>query len=324
VRRAAGVFDVSHMCVVDLHGARVRAFLRYLLANDVARLTQPGKALYSCMLTESGGVIDDLIVYFLTESWFRVVVNAGTRAKDLAWMASLAGAFDVRMAERRELAMLAVQGPEARAQLASLLSPADSQAALALGAFFGAELGDWFVARTGYTGEDGFEVMLPADSAADLWRRLNELGVLSCGLGARDTLRLEAGMNLYGNDMNEETSPLESGLVWTVMFEPTDRNFIGRAALESMRADGVQRKLVGLVLAERAVMRSHQRVVTPAGDGEITSGTFSPTLSQSIALARVPAGTADRVQVDVRGKLLTARVVRPPFVRHGKVLVTVQ
>jgi len=323
VRRSAGVFDVSHMCVVDLHGARVRAFLRYLLANDVARLTQPGKALYSCMLTEAGGVIDDLIVYFLADSWFRVVVNAGTRAKDLAWMASLAGAFDVRLAERRDLAMLAVQGPEARAHLASLLSPADSQAAMALGTFCGVELGEWFLARTGYTGEDGFEVLLPADSAAELWRRLNELGVLSCGLGARDTLRLEAGMNLYGNDMNEQTNPLESGLAWTVMFEPAARNFIGRAALETIQKQGVQRKLVGLLLAERAVMRSHQRVVTPAGEGEITSGTFSPTLSQSIALARVPADTAGTVQVDVRGKLLTARVVRPPFVRLGKVLVTV-
>ena len=295
MRRSAGVFDVSRMCVVDLHGARVRAFLRYLLANDVARLTQPGKALYSCMLTEAGGVIDDLIVYYMTDSWFRVVVNAGTRAKDLAWMASLAGAFDGRMGERRDLAMLAVQGPEARAHLGSLLSPTDSATALALAPFFGVELGDWFVARTGYTGEDGFEVMLPADGAADLWRRLNELGVLSCGLGARDTLRLEAGMNLYGNDMNEQTNPLESGLAWTVMFEPGDRNFIGRAALEEIRARGVKQKLVGLVLAERAVMRSQQRVVTPFGDGEITSGTFSPTLSQSIALARVPADASDTV-----------------------------
>jgi aminomethyltransferase len=322
VRRAAGLFDVSHMCIVDLRGVRVREFLRQLLANDVARLQTRGKALYSCLLNETGGVIDDLIVYFLEEQWFRLVVNAGTRDKDLAWIAARASTFDVSVHERRDLAMLAVQGPAAREQLARLLSPADRAVALALGVFQATELGDWFAARTGYTGEDGFEVMLPADEAADTWRRLNEQGVVSCGLGARDTLRLEAGMNLYGNDMNEQTHPLESGLAWTVAFEPAGRDFIGRAALETVRVRGVARKLVGLLLADRAVMRSHQRVVVPGiGDGEITSGTFSPTLARSIALARVPAATGASVQVDVRGKLLEARVVQPPFVRHGKVLV---
>jgi aminomethyltransferase len=323
VRNNAGVFDVSHMCVIDLHGARVRPFLRYLLANDVARLQKPGKALYSCMLNESGGVIDDLIVYFLNESWFRLVVNAGTRDKDMAWIASLAGAFDVRLTERKDLAMLAVQGPKAREKVASLLSPGDATAALAQGAFFGAQFADWFIARTGYTGEDGFEIMLPADGAVDLWRRLNELGVLSCGLGARDTLRLEAGMNLYGNDMDEHTNPLESGLAWTVMFDPPERNFVGRAALEELRARGLGRKLVGLmILNERAVMRSHQPVKVAGTDGgEITSGTFSPTLSRSIAFARVPQGTGDTVQVDIRGRLLEARVVPLTFVRHGKALV---
>jgi aminomethyltransferase len=322
VRRAAGLFDVSHMCVVDLRGARVREFLRQLLANDVARLQTRGKALYSCLLNEAGGVIDDLIVYFLDEQWFRLVVNAGTRDKDLAWITARAAAFDVYVQERRDLAMLAVQGPDARERLARLLSPADRAAALALDAFQGAVLGDWFVARTGYTGEDGFEVMLPADEAVDTWQQLNGQGVVSCGLGARDTLRLEAGMNLYGNDMNEQTHPLESGLAWTVAFAPAGRDFIGRAALETVRTRGVARKLVGLLLADRAVMRSHQRVVVPGiGDGEITSGTFSPTLARSIALARVPAATGASVQVDVRGKLLEACVVQPPFVRHGKVLV---
>ncbi len=324
VRRAAGIFDVSHMCIIDLHGARARPFLRYLLANDVERLMLPGKALYSCMLNEAGGVIDDLIVYFLKEDFFRLVVNAGTRDKDVAWIASLAGAFDLRLHERKDLAMLAVQGPEARARLASLL-PADQQAAaLQLGQFVGVQLGDWFLARTGYTGEDGFEVMLPVSGAAELWRQLNELGVMSCGLGARDTLRLEAGMNLYGSDMDEQTDPLESGLAWTVAFDPPQRNFIGRAALEERRARGVAHKQVGLLLTERAVMRSHQRVLVEGlGEGEITSGTFSPTLSQSIALARVPAATGATVQVEVRGRLLPARVVRPPFVRHGKALIQI-
>ncbi len=220
--------------------------------------------------------------------------------------------------------MLAVQGPEARARLASLLTPPDAGAALALGAFFGAQLGEWFVARTGYTGEDGFEVMLPADGAADLWNRLNQLGVHSCGLGARDTLRLEAAMNLYGSDMDETTHPLESGLAWTVAFDPPDRPFVGRARLESARATGGGQRQVALLLGDRAVMRSHQRVVTPFGEGAITSGTFSPTLARSIALARVPAAAAvvgGTVQVEVRGKLLDAKVVQPPFVRQGRALV---
>jgi aminomethyltransferase len=322
VRNRAGVFDVSHMCVIDLRGVRVRPFLRYLLANDVARLKTPGKALYSCMLNEAGGVVDDLIVYFLTEQWFRLVVNAGTRDKDIAWIASLAGAFDVRMTERRELAMLAVQGPEARERVASLLSPADAAGVLSLGVFSGSEFADWFVSRTGYTGEDGFEIVLPAEGVADLWRRLNELGVTSCGLGARDTLRLEAGMNLYGQDMDETHNPLEAGLAWTVCLEPADRNFVGRAALEDLRLRGLELQLVGLLLDERAVMRAHQAVIVAnVSAGEVTSGTFSPTLSKSIAFARLPLNAGSSVQVDIRGKLLAARVVKLPFVRRGKVLV---
>ena len=319
VRRSAGVFDVSHMCVVDLRGEKVRAFLQKLLANDVGRLHEPGKALYSCMLNESGGVIDDLIVYYMTHTWFRVVVNAGTRDKDLDWIRRHAAAFDVDITERTDLAMLAIQGPEARAKFAKLLSPAGAQAALALDGFVGREIDGMFVARTGYTGEDGFEVMLPANDAVRVWKDLNALGVASCGLGARDTLRLEAGMNLYGNDMDESKNPLESGLSWTVAFEPTTRDFIGRAALEAIRERGVPLKLVGLLLEDRGVLRSHQKVVVSGvGEGETTSGTFSPTLERSIAFARVPVKTGDHVQVDIRGKLLGAAVVKPPFVRYGK------
>jgi aminomethyltransferase len=357
VRRGAGVFDVSHMCVIDLRGARAGALLERLLANDVARLRTPGKALYSCMLNEHGGVLDDLIAYYLNDYWYRLVVNAGTRDKDLAWIrthaaahaastagtagtagtaatagtadgAGVAGADDtdvagIEVTERSDLAVLAIQGPEARAKAAQLLAPADAAAALALGTFVGRELSGWFVARTGYTGEDGFEIMMPAADAVAAWRRLNSLGVASCGLGARDTLRLEAGMNLYGNDMDENTHPLESGLGWTVAMEPRGRAFIGRAALEAIASRGSPRKLVGLLLEDRGVLRGHQRVLVPGvGEGEVTSGTFSPTLERSIALARVPAATADRVQVDIRGKLLSARVVKPPFVRAGKSLVT--
>jgi aminomethyltransferase len=328
VRRSAGVFDVSHMGVIDLAGERVRAFLRHLLANDVARLTVPGKALYSCLLREDGGILDDLITYFLDEQHFRLVVNAGTRDKDLAWIRQQAVAFEVAVTERKELAMLAVQGPEARAQLAALLTAEEAAAALQLGVFcgaaIGASLGAQFIARTGYTGEDGFELMLAADAAAPLWTRLNEGGVQSCGLGARDTLRLEAGMNLYGSDMNEHFHPLESGLAWTVAFEPRERSFIGRAALDAVRERGSERALAGLLIEDRAIMRSHQRVLTRAGDGEITSGSFAPSLGRSVALARLPTAAAapgTPVQVEVRGKALPARVVRPPFVRHGKVLV---
>jgi aminomethyltransferase len=319
VRRSAGVFDVSHMCVVDLRGERVRAFLERLVANDAGKLHEPGKALYSCMLNEAGGVMDDLIVYFLTEQWFRLVVNAGTRDKDLEWIREHAKDFDVAVTERTDLAMLAIQGPEARAKLVKLLTPAGAQEALGLDVFVGREIEGWFVARTGYTGEDGFEVMLPAGDVVRVWRELNALGVASCGLGARDTLRLEAGMNLYGNDMDETKNPLESGLAWTVAFEPASRMFIGRKALEGIKAKGDARKLVGLLLEDRGVLRSHQRVVVSGlGEGETTSGTFSPTLERSIAFARVPVGTGERVQVDIRGKLLNAIVVKPPFVRNGK------
>jgi len=323
VRRAAGVFDVSHMGILDLRGAGVRALLQRLLANDVAKLTTPGKALYSCMLNEQGGVLDDLIVYFLNDYWYRMVVNAGTRDRDLAWIREHAGAFTVEVNERSDLAMLAVQGPEARAKAAQLLPPADGAAALALDGFVGRELGQWFVARTGYTGEDGFEIMMPASDAVAAWRGLNSLGVASCGLGARDTLRLEAGMNLYGHDMDESTQPYESNLGWTVALAPSERRFIGRAALEPIARAGSQRKLVGLLLEERGVLRAHQKVTAaPAAEGEITSGSYSPTLERSIALARLPSAAAGQVQVEVRGKLLPARVVRLPFVRAGRSLLT--
>ena len=320
VRRDAGMFDVSHMCVLDLSGTRIREFLRYLLANDVAKLKVSGKALYSCMLNEGGGVIDDLIVYFMTESWFRMVVNAGTRDKDIAWIKQQAIAFNVDVKVRSDLAMIAVQGPHARTKAVAVLGN-EAQSALELKPFVGGEFGRYFIARTGYTGEDGFEVMLPKEQADELWLKFKAAGIAQCGLGARDTLRLEAGMNLYGNDMDENQSPLESGLTWTIAFEPKERNFIGRAALETQQRNGVPRKMVGLILEDRGVLRSHQAVLVAGhANGEITSGTFSPTLERSIALARVPAAATGEVKVDIRGKQLTARVVSYPFVRNGKAL----
>ena len=321
VRRDAGMFDVSHMTVVDLHGAACRDFLRHLLANDVARLKQAGKALYSCMLNEDGGVLDDLIVYFLSEDNFRLVVNSATREKDLAWILRQAAPFGVQVVEQPQLAMIAVQGPKAREKALSLFNAAQRQLIEALGAFFGAAVDDWFVARTGYTGEDGFEILLPNTDAPAFWRALAQAGVSPCGLGARDTLRLEAGMNLYGADMDEQTSPLVSGLGWTVAFDPPERDFIGRSALEAEREAGPAWRFTGLVLEGRGVLRGHLKVFTDAGEGEITSGSFSPTLGRAIALARLPAGSADHCQVEIRGKRIDARCVKPPFVRKGKACI---
>ncbi|MEM7431996.1 MAG: glycine cleavage system aminomethyltransferase GcvT [Pseudomonadota bacterium] len=322
VRTAAGVFDVSHMTIVDIEGERCRDFLRYLLANDVAKLTTPGKALYSCMLNDEGGVIDDLIVYFMNDHWYRLVVNAATRDKDLAWIRQQAQSYSVEVTERAELAMLAVQGPKARELAASVLDAEHREAALALGVFSGVEAGDVFVARTGYTGEDGWEIALPAADAATIWQQLLAAGVAPCGLAARDTLRLEAAMNLYGSDMDETVSPLEAGLGWTIAWQPDDRDFIGRAAMAAKKDSGDLQRFVGLLLEDKGVLRNHQRVVVDGiGDGEITSGGYSPTIGRSIAMARVPAGDYGRAQVDVRGKLLNVRLVSMPFVRNGEIKI---
>lgn len=312
VRRGCGLFDVSHMRVVDLEGAP-RPFLRGLLANNVEKLKTPGKALYSCMLNPEGGVIDDLIVYFVSESHFRLVVNAATADGDLAWMAQHCPA-DVRITPRADLAIIAVQGPLATQKLAQACPKLAD--ALALKPFNAATLAERFIARTGYTGEDGFEIMLPASDAASTWQALLSAGAEPCGLGARDTLRLEAGMNLYGQDMDTSISPLECGLKWTVDLA-SPRDFIGKNALVS-RAP--RHDFVGLVLETRGVLRAHLPVQAPGGSGETTSGSFSPTLQCAIALARVPVGTANgsQVTVDIRGKLLPARVVKPVFVRNGQ------
>jgi len=322
VRQNAGVFDVSHMTIVDLTGERTQSFLQYLVANDVAKLEDPGKALYTCMLNDDGGVIDDLIIYFFDTTRYRLVVNAATREKDLAWIRKQAESFDVIVSERGELAMVAVQGPNARELAAPCIDADYRDQALALKPFTGMYAGDMFVARTGYTGEDGWELLMPAADAVKTWDRLLAAGVQPCGLGARDTLRLEAAMNLYGSDMDETISPLEAGLGWTVAWEPSDRDFIGRSALERQREAGGLQRFVGLLLEDRGVLRNHQKIVVDGeGDGEITSGGFSPTIGRSIALARVPAGDYDRAQVEVRGKLLQVRIVKTPFVRNGKIRI---
>lgn len=317
VRSDAGMFDVSHMTVVDLTGAKTRDFLRYLLANDVAKLTVPGKALYTGMLDDNAGVIDDLIVYFLSEDFFRLVVNSATREKDLAWITKQAAAFAVTVTERPELAMIAVQGPNAKAKAATVLSAEQNAAVEGMKPFFGVQAGDLFIATTGYTGEAGYEIVVPQDQAVALWNALLAAGVKPAGLGARDTLRLEAGMNLYGQDMDETVSPLAANMGWTIAWEPQDRDFIGRSALEAQKAAGTM-QLVGLVMEQKGVLRHGQKVVTANGEGEITSGTFSPTLGFAIAMARVPAGDFTDAQVEIRNKLVDVKVVKPAFVRNGK------
>jgi len=325
VRTDAGMFDVSHMRVVDLEGAGARDFLRGALANNVDKLKDAGRALYSCLLTPQGTVIDDLIVYYLREDFFRLVVNAGTADKDIGWFRKLIAerAPALRLTPREDLAMVAVQGPNARAKVWRAI-PGSEAASAALKPFTAASLdtawGEVFLARTGYTGEDGFEIVLPAAHVVELWHALAAAGVAPAGLGARDTLRLEAGMNLYGQDMDETVSPLESGLAWTVDLASA-RDFVGKAALVASPA---RRQLTGLLLTDKGgVLRAHQVVRTSRGDGEITSGTFSPTLGKSVALARLPAGIAhgDMVKVVIRDRELAARVVKPPFARNGKALV---
>jgi len=318
VREDAGMFDVSHMTVLDMKGKNVKAFLLKLLANDISRLKTPGKALYSCMLNEEGGIIDDLITYYISDEFYRTVVNAGTHDKDVAWINKQAAPFNVEIIERTDLSMIAVQGPKARQICSPLLPQKMQSAALELKPFFAIEDNNTFVARTGYTGEDGFEIMLPNENAPDFWNALTAAGVKPCGLGARDTLRLEAGMNLYGTDMDESITPMECGLNWTVAWEPTDRDFIGQKALLAKK-ESINVRFVGIVLENKGVIRNHQKVnIEGVGEGEVTSGSFSPTLGKAIAMARIPKGNAETCTIEIRGKQLPAKIVKPVFVRNGK------
>ncbi|MEN8260363.1 MAG: glycine cleavage system aminomethyltransferase GcvT [Pseudomonadota bacterium] len=315
VRRSVGMFDTSHLTVVDVAGQQAGEFLRKLLANDVAKLTRRGQLLYSCMLNDNGGVIDDLVVCAMDVYSYRLVLNAGTRARDLAWIGQQALAFSVSIRERDDLAMISLQGPASP----TLAEKHGLSGASELKSFHAIWRDEHFISRTGYTGEDGFEIILPQSEAVERWERLYQDDVRPCGLGARDTLRLEAGMRLYGLDMDESVTPLECGLVWTVAWKPEGRNFIGREALIAQMAAGPHSRFVGLILKDKGILRSHQRVlVEGTGEGIITSGGFSPTLGKSIALARVPAATGDRCRVEIRGELKRARVVKPCFVRFGE------
>jgi aminomethyltransferase len=308
------------MTIVDIKGPEAKKYLQYLLANDVAKLTTVGKALYSCMLNEQGGVIDDLIVYYLTPDYYLMIVNAATREKDLAWLQQQAKSFQVEITERPDLAMIAVQGPQATSLLEKALPAEQAQAMLTLKPFFVAWLKDRWIARTGYTGENGFEILLPANEAAKLWQDLLTAGVKPAGLGARDTLRLEAGMNLYGTDMDESVTPLESNLAWTVAWEPAERDFIGRQALTQQHEQGVPNQLVYVILTGKGVVRNHQKVAVQEGTGEITSGSFSPVLQKGIGFARIPASKTTHCQIEIRGEWQPAQIIKGPFVRAGKIV----
>ncbi|OUD16175.1 glycine cleavage system aminomethyltransferase GcvT [Thioflexithrix psekupsensis] len=324
VRANAGVFDVSHMTIIDLTGKQVPAFLRYLLANNIDKLQTPGKALYSCMLNDQGGVIDDLIAYYQTPEQYRLVTNAATRQRDVAWIRQHAESFNVNVNVRSDLAMLAVQGPKARQLAQSALPAGLRQAAMALPSFSACWNEHWFVSRTGYTGEDGFEILLPATEAADCWQHLLTAGVSPAGLGARDTLRIEAGLSLYGADMDETVTPLASGLAWTVAFEPMARDFIGRDTLIQQQTHGNHPILIGLVLRGKGVLRAHQPVTLLDGrEGVVTSGTFSPILNRSIGFARLPQGNYEGITVTIRNRQLAAQVVKYPFVKQGKICVQI-
>ncbi|WP_027328257.1 glycine cleavage system aminomethyltransferase GcvT [Marinimicrobium agarilyticum] len=328
VRKAAGMFDVSHMTIVDIDGEHAKPFLQYLLANDVGKLDgKPGKALYSGMLNHDGGVVDDLIVYnreghFLREGHYRLIVNCATREKDLDWIRHISADYDVEISERPHLAMIAVQGPEARAKVTQVL-PQFAEGIEQLSVFQALEEKDWFIGRTGYTGEDGLEILMPDEQAATFWQALADVGVAPCGLGARDTLRLEAGMNLYGHEMDEQTSPLVANMGWTIAWIPEQRDFVGRQAVTDQKAAGVQDKLVGLTLTSRGVLRAGQKVRVNGSEceGVITSGSFSPTLGHSIALARIPVDADGEAEVELRGKWVNVAITKPAFVRHGQSII---
>lgn len=318
VREHVGIFDVSHMGVVDIEGEDATYYLRHLLANDVAKLSD-GQALYSCMLNEQGGIKDDLIVYRFSSTHYRIVVNASMRESDVAWMKEQAERYDVWIELLPDFCIFAVQGPSAFTVIQNVLGRAVADDLRAKPPFQFILHDGSVIARTGYTGEEGVEIVVPSKKAEKLWVNLVKAGVKPCGLGARDTLRLEAGLNLYGIDMDESVSPLVSNLAWTVSFKDPERNFIGKAALQAQLKNGVSQQLVGLVLDDKGVLRNHQDVFCKAEKmGEITSGGFSPTLKQAIAFARLPKQYTQDLTVERRGQFLPVTVVHLPFVRLGK------
>lgn len=320
VRNRAGVFDVSHMTVIDILGAGGRQFLRLLLTRDIDQLKHIGRALYSCMCNRYGGILDDLVVYQRGSDNYRLVLNAATKANDLAWIRQHIQGYAADLQERTDLAMIAIQGPQAIQKTLAILTPMQADAVSTIAPFECVEPDQVFFSRTGYTGEDGLEIIGPPAHIHQIWEKLIQSGVKPCGLAARDTLRIEAGLLLYGQDMDETTTPLESSLSWTITWDPQDRDFIGRGVLQAQKQQGLQQKLVGLRLLDKGMMRTGQKVLIEGlPDGIITSGTFSPSLNQSIAFARVPKTTPEEVLVEIRDKQYRAQVGKLRFINKGNV-----
>jgi aminomethyltransferase len=323
VRERAGLFDVSHMGELRVRGAGAEGFLQRVTPNDVSKLT-PGRAHYSGLLTEQGTYVDDLLVYRLAEEDFLVVVNAANTEKDLAWLAERQVEGATVEDESDRWALLALQGPRAEAIL-SRLTELDL-AAIRYYRFAEGEVAgrSMIVSRTGYTGEDGFELYVPPEAAPDLWRSLMaagaDQGLQPAGLGARDTLRMEAGMALYGHEIDDTTTPLEAGLRWVVKMDKGD--FVGRAALERQEQAGLERRLVGIEVAERGIARQGYPVWSGERRvGEMTSGTWSPTFEKALGMAYVPVELAEPgtpVDIEIRQRRVGARVAEIPFYRRSK------
>lgn len=319
VRNNAGMFDVSHMVITDVHGVDAKDFLRYLISNDVQKLEKHGigKALYAALLNQEAGVIDDLIVYLMPFG-YRIVSNAATESKDLSWIKQVATGFKVELFPRRELAMLAVQGPDAIKKV-SEAHPAVAEKLAKLKPFMGFEHDGLFYARTGYTGEDGLEIMFPKENSSTLWLTLLDHGVIPCGLGARDTLRLEAGMNLYGHEMDESVTPISCAMDWVVDLSDENRDFIGKKAYQLIKMSPDNTVQVGLVMLGKGILRDGQILQKDGHDvGIITSGTFSPSLKVSIAIAHIKPNLAGELHVIIREKSEPVKIVKLPFVRNGK------
>jgi aminomethyltransferase len=326
VRNAAGMFDISHMGKFTLQGKNVISQLQNLVPSDLNRL-KPHQAQYTVLLNENAGIIDDIIIYYQgtddtdTEKVV-IIVNAATKDKDQTWLLEHLDPGTIKFTDlSADKVLIALQGPQATGHLQSLVS-VDLKPVKAFGhletSIFGQPA---FLARTGYTGEDGFEIMVDSTVGIELWQHLYNIGVIPCGLGCRDTLRLEAAMALYGQDISDTTSPLEAGLGWLVHLD-TKGDFIGRKILEQQKTEGVQRKLVGLKTQGRNIAR-HGYSVLSSGQivGEVTSGTLSPTLGYPIALAYVPselAKTGTSLDVEIRGKSYPTEVVKRPFYRAAK------
>ena len=317
VRNTAGVFDVSHMSIFDFNGGDQVAFFEKIFANDIKKISNEDKAIYGALLNEEGGILDDLIIYHANEK-FRLVSNCSTREQNRQWYEKHAVEFGVEVVERSDMGILAIQGPDALSKIQSIdgINPQVNNLQ-SFGCMFD---GDKLYARTGYTGEDGLEIIVPSVDINQFWDQALRLGCTPIGLGARDTLRLEAGLNLYGNDMTIENHPYESNLGWTIDMTDENRQFIGKQALLSIDQSKSQ-KIVGIILRDKGVLRSGYEVIHDEGKGVVLSGSYSPTLQSSIGLARVDQGYKKDGKVMIRNKMLNIDFVSPRFIERGKISI---